>query len=390
MHCDRTYSSQSPVQLLAPPNHGDHKRATFWAAALGEFAPLAPIHRGSVPVHCIQLSSHSVLSSLPILKKALTTPPCPTTTAELFTSLKGNPMSQPLGAQGIMSGIPLSVTRLGAVSFPSLKYTQIYSFLCSRQWAQILMMAYYLFFSKKALASLKNKCSVFRPFCSSRWKVTIKNRENESLVFALHSKFDPQSLKSVENDAVSFSPWLLCTTALYKVIRMALWTPWFSNPQPAGVPLGAAYRRLLHAAVRLLRGQQNTAAWSICARRGGKPMVGSDWEQGSYNSNVGTSSLREAGEAGRRRNLSRKRTFIADTSKNIVSSHWRNVSSTGKAAALACHSFRWIQCSCKSVWKKCFCSFPVESSRAKRKTRQGGTAAAPRDVRHPLLAAWWC
>jgi len=78
-------------------------------------------------------------------------------------------------------------------------------------------------------------------------------------------------------------------------------------------------------------------------------MVGSDWEQGSYNSNVGTSSLREAGEAGRRRNLSRKRTFIADTSKNIVSSHWRNVSSTGKAAALACHSFRWIQCSCKSV-----------------------------------------
>ena len=55
--------------------------------------------------------------------------------------------------------------------------------------------------------------------------MTIKNRENESLVFALNSKFDPQSLKSVENDAVSFSPWLLCTTALYKVIRMALWTP---------------------------------------------------------------------------------------------------------------------------------------------------------------------
>lgn len=246
-----------------------------------------------------------------------------------------------------------------------------------------------LFISKKALASLKNKCSVFRPFCSSRWKVTIKNRENESLVFALHSKFDPPSLKSVENDAVSFSPWLLCTTALYKVIRMALWTLWCSNPQPAGVPLGAAYRRLLHAAVRLLRGQQNTAARSICARRGGKPMVGSDWEQGSYNSNVGTSSLREAGEAGRRRNLSRKRTFIADTSKNIVSSHWRNVSSTGKAAALACHSVL-LQIHLKEVFLLLSCRVlpckEEDTPRGDRSRPKGRAAPAARCV--VMLESW--
>lgn len=83
--------------------------------------------------------------------------------------------------------------------------------------------------------------------------------------------------------------------------------------------------------------------------RGGKSIVGNGWEQGSCDRNIGTSSLREAGEAGRRRNLSRKRTFVSDTSKNKISSCRRNVLNIGSAASLAHHSF---QHSCKAFSKK--------------------------------------
>lgn len=227
--------------------------------------------------------------------------------------------------------------------------------------------------------------------------MTIKNRENESLVFALHSKFDPQNLKSVlwasrKNDVVSFTPRLLCTMILHEVIRMdlPLDTELF-KPSACCCPTGCCTE--VAASCRRSpppRPAGHCSLEHLRQERRGKSMVGSGWEQGSYNRNVGTSSLREAGEAGRRRNLSRKRTFIADTSKNTVSSHWRNVSSIGNAAALACRSFRWLQRSRKSVWQKCFCFFPVESSHAKRKTRQRGTTAAPRDMWHPLLAGWWC
>lgn len=108
---------RSAASTSKPRSRG---RAKLGAAALGDGAPLAPVHRGSLCTHSARPPSHNVLSSLPILKKALSTPPCPTTTAELFTTLKGNPMSQPLGAQGIMSGIPLSVTRPGAQSLSRL------------------------------------------------------------------------------------------------------------------------------------------------------------------------------------------------------------------------------------------------------------------------------
>lgn len=91
----------------------------------------------------------------------------------------------------------------------------------------------------------------------------------------------------------------------------------------------------------LLAGQQNNATWSS--------IVGNGWEQGSCNRNIGTSRPREAGEAGRRRNLSRKRTFVSDTSKIKISLCRRNVSNIGSAAGLARHSLQWIQHSCKSV-----------------------------------------
>lgn len=108
---------RSAASTSKPRSRG---RAKLGAAALGDGAPLVPVHRGSLCTR-IQLGLLLImLSSLPILKKALSTPPCPTTTAELFTTLKGNPMSQPLGAQGIMSGIPLSVTRPGAQSLSRL------------------------------------------------------------------------------------------------------------------------------------------------------------------------------------------------------------------------------------------------------------------------------
>lgn len=53
--CVMSCSSQSRDQLVAPPNHGKLRRAKLWAGALGgsEFAPLAPVHRGSLCV-CVQ------------------------------------------------------------------------------------------------------------------------------------------------------------------------------------------------------------------------------------------------------------------------------------------------------------------------------------------------
>lgn len=66
---------------------------------------------------------------------------------------------------------------------------------------------------------------------------------------------------------------------------------------------------------------------SASGERGGKSIVGNGREQGSCNRNIGTGNLREAGETGRRRNLSRKRTFVSDTSKNKIpscSKYWQH------------------------------------------------------------------
>lgn len=104
--CAMSCSSQSRAQLAAPQTPGK-----FLGAKLGA-GGFAPSHSQGfiVHIHPAPLSSPKALSSLLVLKKAGVAPPC-CTTAGLFTTWRGNPMSQPLGAQGIMSGIPLSVTR---------------------------------------------------------------------------------------------------------------------------------------------------------------------------------------------------------------------------------------------------------------------------------------
>lgn len=110
------------------------------------------------------------------------------------------------------------------------------------------------------------------------------------------------------------------------------------------------------------------ATWTISSRREGREsIVGNDWEQESCNRNIGPSSVREAGEAGRRRNLSRKRTFVSDTSKNKISSWCRNVLNVGSTAGLA-------RCSGKPGSRKGLWPFTIESSHAKRTphAKEGG------------------
>lgn len=120
--------------------------------------------------------------------------------------------------------------------------------------------------------------------------------------------------------------------------------------------------------------------------RGGKSIVGNGWEQGSCDRNIGTSSLREAGEAGRRRNLSRKRTFVSDTSKNKISSCRRNVLNIGSAASLAHHSF---QHSCKAFSKNVYDpSLLSPFMQKERHVPTGDHRAAPSDSWHPLLTGW--
>lgn len=84
----------------------------------------------------------------------------------------------------------------------------------------------------------------------------------------------------------------------------------------------------------LLTGHKTMQGPPAPGQRGGKSPAGNPWEQGSCNRNIGTSILREAGGAGRRRNLSRKRAFASDTSRNKTSPCQRNVLNAGSSALL--------------------------------------------------------
>ena len=115
------FPKQRSAGSTSQPWEACEGKAWSWCSGWRWTCPPRPCSQGFiVHVYPAGLSSHNVLSSLPILKNAVTTPPCRTTTVGLFTTLKGNPMSQPLGAQGIMSGIPLSVTSPGAQSLSRL------------------------------------------------------------------------------------------------------------------------------------------------------------------------------------------------------------------------------------------------------------------------------
>lgn len=112
-------------------------------------------------------------------------------------------------------------------------------------------------------------------------------------------------------------------------------------PSSAGCLCGGSRTRCSHSPPSRPAEQCRVQpAPSAPGERGGKSIVGNGWERGKCNRNIGTSSLREAGAAGGRRNLSRKRTFVSDTSKNKISSCRRNVRNIGRAAGLAHNSFR--------------------------------------------------